>query len=159
MIMKLGQTALEFTGQSVWITAAQLRKAGACREQVDMFTSLFGDSAVITLDLAVQHAGVFDWDWATGLLTPPARAEYDKVCAAAVAEYDKVCAPARAEYGKVCAARAEYDKVCAAAGAEYDKVRAAARAEYDKVCAPARAEYDKVCAPAWASAAIRYGLA
>ena len=46
------------------------------------------------------------------MLTPKARAEYDKVVAAARAEYGKVVDPAIAEYDKVvAAARAEYDKV------------------------------------------------
>ena len=68
------------------------------------------------------------------LLTPEARAEYNKVRNAALAEYNKVCN----------AAWAEFDKVCNAAWAEFDKVRNAAWAEYNKVCNAAWAECDKV---------------
>ena len=77
------------------ITLAQLRKLGACKDQVALFKVTFGSSVEVTVEAAVEHADKFDFDWAAGkLLSAPARAEYEKVCAAALAEYEKVCAPA-----------------------------------------------------------------
>lgn len=68
---------------------------------------------------------------AVAMRVRPARAEFDRVTAAAHAEFDRVRAPAWAEYDRVtAAARAEHDRVTAAAWAEHDRVRAAAWAEY-----------------------------
>jgi len=119
------------------ITLRQLKLAGACNSQVELFRATFGNSVEVTLATCLEHAQKFDWTWAARhILSPAAWAEYEKVCDAAWAE--KVRASAWAEYNKARdAAWAEYDKICAAAGAEYDKICAAAGAEYDKICASA----------------------
>ena len=110
------------------LTIQQLHQAGACAEAVETFRAAFGEAVEVTEALAAQHAATFDWDWAARhLLTPPARAEYDRVTAPALAEYDRVTAPALAEYKRVtAAARAEYHRVRVTALAEYDRVRATA---------------------------------
>ena len=77
------------------ITPAILEKAGACREQVNLFRKLAPDGLAPTLkNFRLCRKAGLDVLWAANLLSAPARAEYDKVCAPARAEYDKVCAPA-----------------------------------------------------------------
>lgn len=77
------------------ITLAQLRAAGACADQRNKFKELFGSSVEVTVDLCVQHATVFDWDFAaTHFLTATALAKYERVSATALAEYQRVSAPA-----------------------------------------------------------------
>lgn len=46
------------------ITLARLEALGACRSQRFKFTELFDDSVVVTRELAMEHAGAFDWYWA-----------------------------------------------------------------------------------------------
>ncbi len=46
------------------ITLTQLEDAGACKEQCDDFVRLFGTEMVVTEALCVEHAMVFDWNWA-----------------------------------------------------------------------------------------------
>jgi hypothetical protein len=106
------------------ITLAQLKKLGACHDQVRLFKELFGKSVEVTESVLLEHVSKFDLDWIAGkIFSAPALAEYQKVRDAALAEYEKVCDPAFAEYQKVRApALAEYEKVCAPAWAEYQKV-------------------------------------
>ena len=87
------------------LTLTTLKKKGACKGQVALFRTMFGQSVEITEALCVEHAAAFNWGWAAeNLLTAPARAEYDRVRAPAWAEYDRVTAPALAEYERVRAA-------------------------------------------------------
>ena len=99
------------------ITLMHLKKAGACANQVAQFKELFGAGVVVTRDLCLQHADVFDWGWgARELLPAPASAEYDRAVASACAEYDRAVASARAEYQRAKAsACAEYDRAVASA--------------------------------------------
>ncbi len=125
------------------ITAQQLRNLGACKEQVDKFTGLFGGSVTVTIKLCVEHAQDFCWVWASSKL----------LGAAALAEYDKARAAAFAEYGKADeAAYAEYSKACSVSRAKYDKADEAAYAKYDKACSVSWTKYHKVCAAAFARA-------
>ena len=74
------------------INAKLLRSKRACTEQVDVFIALFGeDGGEVTIDRCLSVADKFDWDWAAEhLLSPPARAEYDRVVSPAWAEYKRV---------------------------------------------------------------------
>jgi len=117
------------------VTSALLRRKGACRDQTDKFVALFPKGIEITEALCVQHAQVFNWDWAAeNLLPKAARVEYERVKASAWAEYDRVMA----------SAWAEYDRVTAPAWAQYKRVKASALAEYNRVTASAWTEYERV---------------
>lgn len=50
------------------ITLAMLRGAGASRDRVALFETLFGEQAEVTTDLVVKHAEDFDWYWAAANL-------------------------------------------------------------------------------------------
>ena len=63
----------------------------ACREQVDLFRTKFGESVDVTSELCESVASVFDFEWAARNLLPPA----------AYAERERVMAPAYAEYKRV----------------------------------------------------------
>ena len=57
---------------------------GACSNQRALFRKHFGTGGEVTLAKVEAVADLFDWDWAAShLLSPPAKAEYDKVRAAA----------------------------------------------------------------------------
>jgi len=104
----------------------------ACKNQLDAFRALFGESVDITPELCVTHAFAFDWDWAgDNLLSPTARAEYDRASASARAEHQRASASASAR------ARTEYARATAAAWAEYNRARATALAEYNRARATA----------------------
>ena len=83
---------------------SQLIEAGACPEQVKLFRKLFGKQVFVTVKRAVSVADKFDFSWAARtLLTPPARADFDRVCAPAWEDYDRVYAAARADRERVIA--------------------------------------------------------
>lgn len=46
------------------ISIADLRAAGCCKHAVGKFIRLFGDSTEVTVEKCVQHAGVFQFDFA-----------------------------------------------------------------------------------------------
>ena len=133
---------------------SQLIDKRACRDQVDLFRSRFGESVDVTPELCASVAAEFDFAWATRcLLSVSALAEYKRVTAPAWAEYERVRATAWAEYERVRAtALAEYERVEASALAEYQRVEASAWAEYQRVEASALAEYERVEATAFANA-------
>ncbi len=84
------------------ITITQLKRAGACRDQVELFRTTFGTSVTVTRALCLAHAEKFDWDWgAAHLLRPSMRAEYDRLRAPAQAKYERVRAAAGAEYDRL----------------------------------------------------------
>lgn len=39
------------------VTLRQLKKLGACEDQQNTFKALFGESVIVTVDLAIAHAG------------------------------------------------------------------------------------------------------
>ena len=86
------------------LTIKMLKNAGACAPELKRLKGLFGSSVEITEEFCIEHASECDWDWARRLLSPEARAEYDRVEGAAWAECERVLAPAWAEYGRVQAA-------------------------------------------------------
>ena len=97
------------------ITSALLKRKGACLDQRRKFAELFPGGVIVTEALCVEHASVFNWEWAAeNLLPPSAWAEYGRVTAPAWAEYERVTAPALAGYGRARAsAWAEYKRVTA----------------------------------------------
>ena len=101
------------------ITLQQLIDAGACKNQLELFAKLFGNSVEVTEERALLVVDQFDWSWAGRLLSESACAEYDRVRALAWAEFNRVCALAWAEYDRVpkSAQAAEYDRVSALAWA------------------------------------------
>lgn len=100
------------------ISAKRLEMAGACKDQVSLFRSEWGDKLVrLTQENwdRAQEIGLGRL-WMYRFLGDAAGAEYHKACDAAWAECDKACDAALAEYSKVRdAVQAECDKVCAAA--------------------------------------------
>ena len=112
------------------LTAKTLVQKDACPVAVERFRALFGKEVEVTEALAVEHAQVFDWDWAAEkLLSPAGRAKYERVTTSAWAKYERVMT---------------------SAWAKYERARASAWAEYERVRAPALAEYDRVMAMTWA---------
>lgn len=80
------------------VTAAQLVRLGACREQVALFRATFGKSVAVTRDAAIAHADKFSWTWAADhLLTPAQRAAYDAAMASAGTAYAAAMASAFAD--------------------------------------------------------------
>jgi hypothetical protein len=127
----------------VTITAKRLEELGACQDQVDAFRAIWGDGpAPMTVETALEHAQVFNWNWAADkLLSDAAWEEYLRAEAAAWDEYLRATPSAYAEYARaVASARAEYKRAWAAAWAEYDRATALASAEYERACARAFAE-------------------
>ena len=76
------------------LTIKMLKDAGACALELKRLKGLFGSSVKITEEFCVEHASECNWDWARRLLSPEARAEYDRVSASAWAEYGRARASA-----------------------------------------------------------------
>jgi hypothetical protein len=76
------------------ITPSQLARLGACADQLGIFRAEWPDGAEVTLANCLRAADLDFGGAARHLLSRSARAEYDKVRAAAQAEYDKACAMA-----------------------------------------------------------------
>ena len=86
------------------MTIAKLREAGACPDELERLQRQFGESVEITEEWCIAHASECEWEWASRMLSPPARVEYYRTEAAALAEYWRIEATARAEYDRVVAA-------------------------------------------------------
>src|SRR3990167_7482225 len=101
------------------ITLKQIKAHNPCREEYVKVRRFFGKRKriAVTVKAAVAVAGQFNFDWlAEHLLTPAARAEYERATAAAWAEFKRATAPAWAEYDRArAAALAEFERVTAAA--------------------------------------------
>ncbi len=100
------------------ISAKRLELADACKDQVALFRSEWGDKCVPLTHANWDRAGEIGLDrlWMMRLLRGAARDDYYKACAAALDDYYKACAAARDDYYKACAAALDdYYKACAAA--------------------------------------------
>lgn len=108
------------------ITTEQLRQADACKDQVELFQSLFGDSVDVTEAICTEYADQFDFTWAAmKLLSNQKQIEYEEVRSRAGDKYERIRAPAWAKYERsITQARAEYDKVLDKVQAEYDQTLA-----------------------------------
>ena len=99
------------------ITLKQLRRAGACEPQVQLFKTTFGQSAEVNLETALKMAQKFDWNWAAANLLPaPAWKAYEEAMAPAWKAYDE----ARAQASKA------YKEATAPAWKAYEEARATA---------------------------------
>ena len=132
----------------MYITTDLLTRRRACRDQLNLFTSLFPDGVTITQALCIEHADKFDWRWAAqNLLSAPLYAEYIAKCAPLYAEYIAKRAPLVAKYNaKRASLYAEYNAKCAPLDAEYIAKHAPLYAEYNAKRAPLVAEYNAKCA-------------
>ena len=92
------------------LTLAQLNKHRACRSQAALFKKHFGESVVVTEELAASLSDIFDFGWASRvLLSGASQTEYSKVVTSASDKYIEECV----------AACTEFRKVCTSAGVEY----------------------------------------
>ena len=121
------------------ITSDLLRANEACKDQVELFESLFPEGTEITEDLCVKHASQFDWGWASrNLLNEKQRKAYDIAVASAREAYDLAAAPAWEAYDLATAsARKAYEIAIASAWEAYDLAVAQAREAYLRATAPA----------------------
>ena len=96
------------------ITLKQLRDAGACKEQYDLFRSLRLHQCDITLKDCLTHASDFTWGLAARRLLPPG----------ALRKFDRARAPAYREFIRICATGSWRD--CVAAKARFHRAEASA---------------------------------
>ena len=122
------------------VTAAILRRKGACSESVALFVTTFGLEAKveITEALCVEHAQKFNWDWAAkNLLSAPLDVAYKTKRAPLDADYEAKRAPLDADYGATRAALvADHEAKLAALVADYGAKRAALYAAHKAKRAP-----------------------
>jgi hypothetical protein len=114
------------------ITYTQLRLAGACQEQRDLFRELFGDKVTLTKELCVKHAADFDWGWVVDILMTDEQSEkYYEIITPADTAYSAASRHARNIYenvklthfpGSIALQEAwnTYNDACVAAGVAYD---------------------------------------
>ena len=127
------------------ITLAQLKKLGACEDQVALFRNNFGEEVEATEALCVKHAQKFNWNWAANnLLSAPARRAYDEAMASAQQAYEEATAPAQRAY----------EEATAPARRAYDEATASAQQAYEEAMASAQQAYEEATARAFARAAI-----
>ena len=88
---------------------------GACRDQVDLFRTTFGDSVEITPNLCKQYAQSFNYTWAAQhLLSATAWKLYEETCATARELNEETCATAWKLNKETCATAWKlYDETCA----------------------------------------------
>ena len=148
------------------ITLAQLREAGACKSQLDLFKKRFGESVRVTEELAIQYGPEFDTEWAAqNLLSPSAWDAYVVATASARATYDDAVTAAYAAFAAVvktadATVTAAYDAAlesddAIALDAAYDAYAAVvtpAIAARDAALVPARVPYAAVSAMAFVRA-------
>lgn len=105
------------------ITAEQLKKARACKAQLDLFISLGLDGVEITEELCVKHAQDFNWNWAAmRLLKRRAKRAYNEAEIPAWVTLGEARVKASAAFDRAVttgealeSARAVYDEACARA--------------------------------------------
>jgi hypothetical protein len=94
------------------LTLKQLKKAGACEDQCNLFKKLFGSEVRVTVSLAKKHCNKFDWEWvAENLLTDSAWTEYMSITDSAWTEYKKI--EWLTECSKASLAWEKYEKIAA----------------------------------------------
>ena len=123
------------------VSAALLRKLGACKDQIAVFRVTFGDGDTpITPEMITRaYCAGLDLDWAAEyLLTAPAWKAYKAAMAQAWEAYEAAKAPAREAYE---AAMAQTWKA-------YEAATAQAQEAYEAATAPAREAYEAAMAQA-----------
>ena len=121
------------------ITSDLLRANEACKDQVELFESLFPEGTEITEDLCVKHASQFDWGWTSrNLLNKKQRESYDLATASARKAYRRAVALAGEAYDlAVATAREAYRRATAPAGKAFDLAIVLAEEAYDLATASA----------------------
>ncbi len=116
--------------RSTIITAAMLRKAGACRRLLAKLAAEWPDGAPVTVEIVTRAIDLgADLHWAVNkLLSAPARRAYDEATAPAQRACDEATAPAQRAYDEATVpARRAYDEAMAQAQRAYDEATAQAR--------------------------------
>lgn len=139
------------------ITASQLREAGACARQVDLFVSLFGEEVELSREIATKHAGKFDVQWAAEtLLTRDGYKFYRSVIEPHLRAYLRVIRLLRVTYHEAVRPYLEDHRVVSVFGsAEEDAYWGAAAAHqeaYAEAVVPHRGVFDEACAVAFVEA-------
>lgn len=126
------------------LTAEQLKKLGACREQIELFIFLTGGEVEVTEEWCLSVYNRFNWAWgALRILRGPIQVEYSRICGSALEKHSQICTPAKAEYDRVCAqALKEHMRRHTLSWDEYDRVRYQAWKEYNLVRDPS---WDECC--------------
>ena len=139
------------------ITLKQLRAAGACADQRELFKEKFGDYVDVTAALCLEHAEDFDWDWAADNLLPrPARRAFNKAEDAAWRVFEEAQADLLRAYQKVVDQMwSGFDKPLGEVILTAKEVEALADAQraYMEATAPYRRAYNEATARAFAQAA------
>jgi hypothetical protein len=122
------------------ITLKQLRRAGACEGQVQLFKDAFGTEAEANEENARKMAQSFDWSWASDrLLTLSQREAYRAIVALAWEAYRAIQDPAMEAY------RAIVDPAMEA----YLAIQGPAWEAYRAIVDPAMEAYLAIQGPAW----------
>ncbi len=110
------------------ITVDMLLDKNAYFEQIQLFISVFGKSAVLSVaNMEKAISAGLRFTWLECFLSASQMTEYRKIRDAALVECDKICYVATAECDEICdAALAECEKICDAATAECEKICGAA---------------------------------
>lgn len=94
------------------ISVALLNRFGACNQQVDLFSDLFGPDTEITVAKAVEHADQFDWSWAAVFLTNAGREQFEKAGDVGREQYEEVIGVARAKHDeRIKPSRDKYNQI------------------------------------------------
>jgi hypothetical protein len=103
------------TVKTITITYAQLKKLGACKDQLRLFKARHGSSVKISRKNVAKKAEGFDINWlARETLSPSALADYIAKRAPLDAGYIARLAPLWADYAAECALpSADYNAECA----------------------------------------------
>ena len=93
------------------ITLKDLRRMGACSDQVELYKSLFGTEVELTREAVVQYGAQFDLNWiAPKIMSEAQYADYESKRDALDADYVSKRAPLYADYeSKRAPLDADYD--------------------------------------------------
>ena len=81
------------------ITLKDLRRMGACSEQVSLFKCLFGGEVEMTREKVLQSGAQFDLSWlASKIMSEAQYADYESKCDALFADYNSKCDALDADY-------------------------------------------------------------
>ena len=126
------------------ITLKDLRRMGACSEQVTLFKSLFGEEVEMTRENVLQYGAQFNLNWiAPKIMSEAQYADYESKRAPLDADYESKRAPLFADYESKCASLyADYVSKRDALYADYESKRAPLFADYESKRATLFADYD-----------------
>ena len=154
------------------LTADMLDQADACAFERTRFHQLYPDGVDITVDVCVEAAAEWDWNWAQKhLLNEAGQIEYQKAGQSAWDQYEKAmepariaCATAQQKAGFVYdnaqqeAIGPNYDSDMEPVRAEYTATVQAAGDAYGKIQESASIELTKHLAACFAKAVLKHGI-